>query len=66
VTRTEITLSGGERVLVEQDASQVEAAILAASRGSIMELAWVVDAQTGDRVGINPEHVLTLRVKSDG
>jgi hypothetical protein len=57
----EITLTGGERVRVDGDTRAVESAILAAARGSIMELAWMIDAETGQRVGVNPEHVLTLR-----
>ena len=57
----EITLTGGERVRVDGDARAVESAILAAARGSIMELAWMIDAGTGERVGINPEHVIMLR-----
>ena len=57
----EITLTGGERVRIDGDARAVESAILAAARGSIMELAWMVDSETGQRIGINPEHVVTLR-----
>jgi hypothetical protein len=26
-----------------------------------MQLAWLTEAQTGERLGINPEHVLLLR-----
>jgi hypothetical protein len=40
VSLIEITFSGGQQVRVEGDAPAVEAAILAAARGSIMELAW--------------------------
>ncbi|HEY1566511.1 MAG TPA: hypothetical protein VGF68_05815 [Solirubrobacteraceae bacterium] len=58
---TEITLTGGERIRIDGDPRGVESAILAAARGSIMELAWMIDAQTGERVGINPEHVIMLR-----
>jgi hypothetical protein len=58
---TEIVLTGGERLRVDGDARGVESAILAAARGSIMELAWLNDALTGHRVGINPDHVLMLR-----
>jgi hypothetical protein len=60
VTLTEITLSGGERLRVEGDIHNVESAILAAARGSIMELAWVINADTGQRVGVNPDHVAVL------
>ena len=59
---TEITLLGGARLRVEGEASEVEARILSAARGSIMELAWMIEVPTGQRIGINPEHVLMLRV----
>lgn len=58
---TEIIMVGGERLRVDGDAKAVEASILAAARGSLMELAWATDAQTGERIGINPDHVLLLR-----
>jgi hypothetical protein len=46
---------------VEGDPKDVEARILAAARGSIMELAWLTEAGSGQQVAINPEHVLMLR-----
>jgi hypothetical protein len=58
---TEITVVGGERLRVAGDPKEIEAAILSAARGSIMELAWMTEVDSGDRVGINPEHVLMLR-----
>jgi hypothetical protein len=58
---TEILLTGGIRIMIDGEARVAEAAILAAARGSIMELAWMIDAKTGERVGINPDHVLMLR-----
>jgi hypothetical protein len=58
---TEVTLSGGESLRVEGDPERVEAAILSAARGSIMEFAWLTEAGTGQRVGINPDRVLILR-----
>jgi hypothetical protein len=63
---TEIVLAGGERIRTQEQTKDVEAAILSAARGSIMELAWVMDAQTGERVGINPDHVVTLRELATG
>lgn len=57
---TEVTLVGGYILQVEGDAKQVEASIVGAARGSIMELAWLTEAQTGRRLAINPEHVLML------
>ena len=58
---TEITVLGGERLQVVGDPKDIESAILSAARGSIMELAWMTEIDTGDRIGINPEHVLMLR-----
>jgi hypothetical protein len=63
---TEIFVVGGERIMVEGEAKQIEAAILAAARGSIMEFAWMTEAQTGELIGINPDHVLMLRAPSTG
>lgn len=61
---TEITLLGGDRLRVEGDADQVETLILAAARGSIMELAWMTEFETRERIGLNPEHILMLRAVS--
>ena len=61
MTVTEITLTAGERLRVEGDAHDVEAAILSAARGSLLELAWMTEADSGERVGVNPDHVVMLR-----
>ena len=58
---TEITLASGERHRVEGHAKDVERTILDAARGSLMQLAWLVDADTRDELGINPEQVVLLR-----
>jgi hypothetical protein len=60
-TTTEITVLGGDRYRVEGEARDVERLILAAARGSIMEFAWLVEAETGEPLGINPESVVMLR-----
>jgi hypothetical protein len=62
----EITVVGGERFRVEGDVKGVERLILDAARGSIMELAWLTDAQTGQSIGINPECVVMLRALTPG
>ena len=54
----------GERYHVEGDAKHVERTILDAARGSIMQLAWLTEAETGEDLGINPEHVVMLRTAS--
>ena len=59
---TEITLSGGGCVRVEGDPHTVERAVVSAARGSIMELVWLTDADTGHQLALNPEHVAMLRL----
>jgi len=59
---TEISVLGGERYRVEGEAKDIERLILDAARGSIMQLAWMTDAQTGESLAINPECVIMLRV----
>ncbi len=58
---TEIIVVGGERYRVAGAAKEIERVILDAARGSIMEFAWMVEADTGERLGINPECVVMLR-----
>ena len=58
---TDITLVTGERLRVRGDVKEVERIIIGAARGSIMELAWVTTAETGEPVAINPESVVMLR-----
>ncbi len=58
---TEIALVGGDRYRVVGAAKDVERTILDAARGSLMELAWLVEADTGERIAINPECVVMLR-----
>lgn len=54
----------GDRYRVEGDPKVVERIILDAARGSIMELAWMVEAETGKSLGVNPECVVMLRAVS--
>ncbi len=58
---TEITVASGERCRVEGEAKDVERLILDAARGSLMQLAWMTDAATGEPLAINPECVVMLR-----
>jgi hypothetical protein len=64
IQTTEITLSTGDRHRVEGDAKHVERIIVDAARGSIMQLAWLTEAETGADLAINPEHVVMLRTAS--
>ena len=58
---TEIRLATGDYYRVEGNIKDVERTILDAARGSIMQLAWLVEVGTGDDLAINPEHVVALR-----
>jgi hypothetical protein len=58
---TEITVATGHRYRVEGDAKDVERLILDAARGSLMQLAWLVESETGQPLAVNPEHVVTLK-----
>jgi hypothetical protein len=63
---TEINILNGEPYRVQGDVKAVERLILDAARGSIMELAWLTDAETGERIGVNPEYVVTLKALPSG
>jgi len=58
---TEMTVSTGDRYHVEGDPKDVERIIVDAARGSIMQLAWLIDAETRDDLAVNPESVVVLR-----
>lgn len=58
---TELTVLTGDRYRVEGEAKHVEQVILDAARGSIMQLAWLVDAETGEDFAVNPGCVVILR-----
>jgi hypothetical protein len=61
VAATEITLITGDRYEVEGTYDEVEQRILGAARGSIMELAWFTETESGRSVGLNPAHIVALR-----
>lgn len=58
---TELTVTTGDRDRVEGQVKRVERVILDAARGSIMQLAWLVDAETGEDFAVNPACVVVLR-----
>ena len=64
MSQTEITMIGGEHLVVEGSPNDIEAAILSASRGSLMDFAWLTEADTQTKVGINPDQVLLLRPRT--
>jgi hypothetical protein len=61
---TELTVVTGEPYRVERDIKEVERAILDAARGSLMQLAWLVEVETGENLAVNPDQVVMLRAIS--
>jgi hypothetical protein len=59
---TTVVVVTGERYEVDGLPAEVEAAIVAASRGSIMQLAWVTEAGSGRSIAINPLHVVAIEL----
>jgi hypothetical protein len=60
VALTIVSVVTGERYQVDGSPESVEAAIVGASRGSIMQLAWLSEAETGRSIAVNPTHVVAL------
>ncbi len=58
---TELTLVTGERYEIAGSIEDVESALIAASRGSIMQLAWLTERASEAAVGINPACIVSLR-----
>jgi hypothetical protein len=58
---TELIVVTGDRHRVEGDVKDVERIILDAARGSIMQLAWLTDAETRSDLAVNPKHVVLIR-----
>jgi hypothetical protein len=51
----------GKIFAIGGEPADVEKAIIAAARGSIMQIAWLEEADGGRTVGVNPAHVVSLR-----
>lgn len=61
---TVVTLVTGVQYEVEGSPQRVEDTIVGASRGSIMQLAWLGEAGTGRSIAVNPLHVVSLEPAS--
>jgi hypothetical protein len=59
---TTVVVVTGERYEVDGSPADVETSIVAASRGSIMQLAWVTEAGSGRSIAINPLHVVAIEL----
>jgi hypothetical protein len=61
---TDIFVVGGERFRVRGTPDEVETKILDAARGSLMELVWLIEDESGQSLGVNPQHVVAIRSRS--
>jgi hypothetical protein len=61
VPRTEIKLLGGDVIVVQGSTEDVERALSDAARSGQSRLAWLKESG-GDSIGINPAHVIALRL----
>ncbi|MHB8532725.1 MAG: hypothetical protein ACYDC2_08395 [Solirubrobacteraceae bacterium] len=57
---TEILVVAGVRFRVQGTPEEVEAKILDAARGSILELVWLAEAESGEMIALNPAHIVAL------
>jgi hypothetical protein len=63
-TRVEITLPGGDVFTVEGSLEEVEKQLSDAARSGQSRLAWFKE-RDGDSIGVNPAHVVALRLVAD-
>jgi hypothetical protein len=61
---TDIFVVGGACFAVRGTPAEVEATLLDAARGSLMEFAWLIEDESGQSLGVNPQHVVALRLRS--
>jgi hypothetical protein len=57
----EIKLINGDHFTVEGTLDEVEKKLSDAARSGQSRLAWFTEHGTGSSVGVNPDHVATLR-----
>jgi hypothetical protein len=57
---TKLGLTTGTGLEVAGSVEEVEKLLQNAARSSPGTLAWVTEAGSGDRVGVNPAHVVTV------
>ena len=62
MSHPEITTLNGDVIGVDGSLSEVEKELSDAARSGSSRFAWFTDKGTGERVGINPDHVVSLRL----
>jgi hypothetical protein len=58
----EIRMVNGETISVEGTLSEVEKELSDAARSGSSRFAWLTRGGTGEQVGVNPDHVVSLKL----
>lgn len=58
----ELKTVNGDVIAVEGSLSEVEKELSDAARSGSSRFAWLTDKETGRRIGVNPDHVVSLRL----
>jgi hypothetical protein len=61
VAKSEVRLSNGDTFQLAATIEEAEKQLSDAARSGQSRLAWFTEAASGERVGINPVHVASLR-----
>ncbi len=64
MSHPEIMTVSGDVIGVEGSLSEVEKALSDAARSGSSRFAWFTDRGTGERTGVNPDHVVSLRLSN--
>lgn len=62
----EVRLVNGEAIRVEGTLSEVEKKLSDAARSGSSRFAWLTREDTGQPIGINPDHVVSLSLGDGG
>lgn len=60
----EIRTVNGNAIRVKGSLSEVEKELSDAARSGRSRFAWLTDADTGQRVGVNPDQVVSLKLSN--
>ena len=58
--RTHILVVGGQSFCVRGAPDEIEAKVLEAARGSILELVGLIEAESGRSIALNPAHIVAV------
>jgi hypothetical protein len=65
VEHAEIRMANSDAIRVEGSLSEVEKELSDAARSGSSRFAWLTEQNTGQRVVVNPDQVVSLRLSDD-